>query len=122
MTEALTYRTEGDYQVPNLLLPEEGQVSDRLVCGKYALLRKKYLKQSRRVLFVNLLTAGKLNAHLMEIEQTANERMELMTAQMAAAQGVTEALKASDQMMWVGLMNSIRHSAEEVILNDLIYA
>ena len=116
--EALTYRTEGDYQVPNLAMPEEAPV----VLGKYALLRKRYLKQNRRVLFVNLLTSCKLNEHLMEIEQTANERMELLTRQMAATQGVNEELKARDQMKWVGLMNNIRHSAEETILNDLIYA
>ena len=115
--EALTYRTEGDYQVPNLVMPEEAPV----VLGKYALLRKKYLKQHRRILFVNLLTGGTLNQHLMEIEQTATERMELLTGQMAAAQGVNEELKARDQMLWVGMMNNIRHSAEETILNDLIY-
>jgi hypothetical protein len=118
MTEALTYRTEGDYQVPNLTVPEEGQV----VLGKFALMRKKYLKQSRRVLYLNSLPAGTLNEHLMEIEQTANERMELLTSQMAQAEGVTEELKARDQMKWVGLMNNIRHSAEELILQDLIYA
>jgi len=118
MALALTYRTEGDYRVPNLAVPEEGPV----VLGKYALLRKKYLKQHSRILFVNLLTAGTLNEHLMEIERTANERLELMVQQMAAAQGVTEQLKASDQMRWVGMMNNIRHSAEETILNDLIYA
>jgi len=116
--EALTYRMEGDYRVPNLAVPDEGPV----VLGKYALLRKSYLKQHQRILFVNLLTGGTLNQHLMEIERTANGRMERMTAQMAAAQGVTEQLKASDQMAWVGGMNNIRHSAEEVILHDLIYA
>jgi hypothetical protein len=115
----MTYRLEGDYQLPNLLPPEE---TAPVILGKYALARKKYLKQSRRILFTNLLTAGKLNEHLMEIEQTANERMELLTAQMAAAQGVNEQMKASDQMQWVGMMNNIRHSAEETILNDLIYA
>jgi len=113
----LTYRMEGDYRVPNLTVPEEG----RIILGKYALLRKSYLKQHRRILFVNLLTSGKLNEHLTEIEQTAQERMELITRQMAAAQSVTEELKASDQMKWVGLMNNIRASAEETILNDLIY-
>jgi uncharacterized membrane protein YqgA involved in biofilm formation len=118
MAEALTYRTEGDYQVPNLTVPEEG----RAALGKYALMRKKYLKQNRRALYLNFLTAGTLNGHLTEIEQTANERMELITRQMAASQGVTEELKASDQMKWVGMMNNIRHSAEETILQDLIYA
>ena len=117
MAEALTYRMEGDYSLPNLTIPEEPPVT----LGKYALLRKNYLKQNRRVLYLNLLTAGTLNEHLTEIERTANERMELMTARMAAAQGVTEELKAADQMKWVGLMNNIRHSAEETILNELIY-
>ena len=116
--EALTYRMEGDYRIPNLTVPEEGSV----VLGKYALLRKKYPKQSRRILFVNLLTSGKLNEHLMETEQTANERMEILTSQMAAAQGVNERMKADNQMLWVGMMNNIRNSAEETILNDLIYA
>ena len=118
MNVTLTYRQEGDYLVPNLAVPEEGQV----VLGKYALLRKEHLKQHNRILFVNLLTAGTLNTHLMEIERTANERMELMVPQIAVAQGVTEKLKASDQMAWVGLMNNIRQAAEETILNDLIYA
>ncbi|MDF1494569.1 TnpV protein [Caproiciproducens sp. CPB-2] len=117
--EELTYRMEGDYQVPNLLPPEE---DTPIVLGKYALARKKFLKQNRRILFTNLLTAGTLNQHLMEIEQTANERMELLTRQMAQTEGVTEELKASDQMKWVGLMNNIRQAAEETILNDLIYA
>jgi hypothetical protein len=114
----LTYRTEGDYQIPNLTLPEEPVIT----LGKYALLRKKYLQQSRRVLYLNFLTAGTLNAHLTEIEQTAYERMELLVSQMAAARGVTEEMKASDQMKWVGMMNNIHHSAEETILQDLIYA
>ena len=118
MAQALTYRQEGDYLIPNLAVPEEGPV----VLGKYALLRKNYLKHHNRILFVNLLTAGTLNTHLMETERTANERMELVVQQMAAAQGVTEALKASDQMRWVGLMNNIRQAVEETILNELIYA
>ena len=114
----VTYRTEGDYQLPNLTLPEEEPV----VFGKYALLRKDYLKKHRRVLYLNLLTEGKLNEHLAEIEQTANERMELITRQMAAEQGVTEQMKASEQLKWVGMMNNIRNSAEESILSDLIYS
>ena len=114
----LTYRMESNYRVPNLTVPEEPPVT----LGKYALLRKKYLKQHRRILFTNLLTSCTLNQHLMETEQTANERMELLTAQMAAAQGVTEQMKAENQMQWVGLMNNIRQAAEETILNDLIFA
>ncbi|MDL2234149.1 TnpV protein [Ruminococcaceae bacterium OttesenSCG-928-L11] len=114
----LTYRMEGDYRIPNLTVPEEAPAAH----GKYALLRKEYLKQHRRILFVNLLTSGKLNEHLAEIEHTAMSRMEQLTAQMAAAQGVTEQMKASDQMKWVGLMNNIRAAAEESVLSDLIYS
>ena len=118
----LTYSRVGDYNIPDLIVPEESEVADRLVCGKYALLRKSYLKQHRRVLYTNLLTSGRLNAHLMEIERIAMSRMEQITAQMAAAQGVTEELKSSDQMKWVGLMNNIRHSAEESVLAELVYS
>ena len=119
--EALTYRMEGDYRIPNLTLPEETPEAATLVCGKYALLRKKYLKENRRVLYLNLLTSGSLNEHLAETEQTANERMEQTVSQMAVEQGVNEQMKASDPIKWTGLMNNIRRSAEEIILNDLIY-
>lgn len=88
---------------------------------KYALLRRTYLKQHRRVTYTNLLTSGKLNQHLMEIEQTAKTRIEQIMAQMAKAEGVTEELKASDPMKWTGLMNNLRHSAEETVLAELIY-
>lgn len=117
MTE-ITYRTENGYRLPNLLPPQENLETH---LGKYALLRKKYLKQNRRVTYTNLLTSGKLNAHLMEIEQTARFRMEQITAEMAKSQGVTEELKATDQMKWVGLMNNIRQAAEEIVLTELIY-
>jgi hypothetical protein len=114
----LTYRKEGDYNLPNLLPPQETEVH----LGKYALLRRRFLKENRRVTYTNLLTSGKLNAHLMEIERTALTRLEQMVPQMAKAEGVTEELKATDQMKWVGLMNNIRHSAEEAILSELIYS
>lgn len=114
----LTYRKEGDYNLPNLLPPQETEVH----LGKYALLRRKFLKENRRVTYMNLLTSGKLNSHLMEIERTALTRLEQMVPQMAKAEGVTEELKAADQMKWVGLMNNIRHSAEELILSELIYS
>ena len=117
MTE-ITYRTERGYRLPNLLPPQEPEVH----LGKYALLRKRFLKQNRRVTYTNLLTSGRLNAHLTEIEQTARSRMEQITAEMARSQGVTEELKANDQMRWVGLMNNIRQAAEEMILNELIYS
>ena len=112
-----TYTMQNGYRLPNLLPPQEPEMH----LGKYALLRRTYLKQHRRVTYTNLLTSGKLNQHLMEIEQTALSRMELLTSQMAKAENVTEELKASDPMKWIGLMNNIRHSAEEIILTELIY-
>ena len=117
MTE-ITYTRQGDYNLPNLLPPQEEPVPH----GKYALLRKKFLKEHRRVTYTNLLTSGKLNSHLAEIQQTAQRRMEQIVAQMAKAQGVTEELKASDRMKWVGLMNNLQDAAEEMVLAELIYS
>ena len=117
MTE-ITYTRQGDYNLPNLLPPQEEPVPH----GKYALLRKKFLKEHRRVTYTNLLTSGRLSSHLAEIQQTAQRRMEEITAQMAKAEGVTEELKASDQMKWVGLMNNIQNAAEEMVLAELIYS
>ena len=113
----LTYTMQGGYRLPNLLPPQEPEMH----LGKYALLRRTYLKQHRRVTYTNLLTSGKLNQHLMEIEQTAKTRIEQIMAQMAKAEGVTEELKASNPMKWTGLMNNLRHSAEETVLAELIY-
>ena len=76
----------------------------------------------QRVLYTNLKTSGKLTEHLAEIEQTARKMVEQTVAQMARAEGVTEALKATDPLRWTGLMNNLRHSAEELVLSDLIYA
>ena len=114
----ITYTRQGDYNLPNLLPPQEGPVPH----GKYALLRKKFLKEHRRVTYTNLLTSGKLNGHLAEIEQTALSRMDQMVAQMAKTEGVTEELKARDPMKWVQLMNNLRNAAEETILAELIYS
>ena len=85
------------------------------------MLRRKFLKEHRRITYTNLLTSGKLNSHLAEIQQTAQRRMEQMVAQMAKENGVTEELKEHDQMKWVGLMNNLQNTAEEVVLAELIY-
>jgi uncharacterized protein YpbB len=113
----LTYRKESDYLIPNLAFRTESQVT----LGKYAYLRKKYLKRHRKVLYTKLLTSGNLTEHLWDIEQTALERMEAITKAMAESDLVTEELKANDPMKWAGLMNSIRSAAEEAILDELIY-
>ena len=117
MTE-ITYSRQGSYNLPNLLPPQEPEVA----LGKYALLRRKFLKENRRITYTNLLTSGKLNSHLAEIEQTALSRMDQVVAQMAKTEGVTEELKARDPMTWVGLMNTCKAQAEEILLTELIYS
>ena len=114
----ITYTRQGDYNLPNLLPPQEEPVPH----GKYALLRRRFLKEHRRITYTNLLTSGKLSSHLAEIQQSAQRRMEEIAAQMAKAQGVTEELKERDPMKWVGLMNTCKAQAEEIILDELIYA
>ena len=114
----ITYSRQGDYNLPNLLPPQEPEVA----LGKYALLRRKFLKENRRITYTNLLTSGKLNSHLAEIEQTALSRMDQVVAQMAKTEGVTEELKARDPMTWVGLMNNCKAQAEEILLTELIYS
>lgn len=113
----VTYTMQGDYLLPNLLPPQEEPIS----LGKYARMRKRFLQENRKITYTNLLTSGKLNTHLAEIQQTAQRRMEELVVQMAQAQGVTEELKSSDQIKWVGLMNNLRSATEETVLAELIY-
>lgn len=117
MTE-ITYTRQGDYNLPNLLPPQEEPVPH----GKYALLRKKFLKEHRRVTYTNLLTSGKLNSYLAGIDQQAEEIFERLVKQMAKREGVTEQLKAANSMEWVRKMNSIRGRAVEITNGELIYA
>lgn len=113
-----TYRQEGDYLLPNLAFPP---ALAKYHIGKYGRMRKRYLKEHRPILFTNLLLSGKLDQHLAEIDQACIERVEHIAADMARAEGVTEALKASDQMKWVRCMNNIHNRAEEIILSELVY-
>ena len=113
----ITYSRQGDYLIPDLTLPTEPE----LPLGRYALIHRDYLEKHKRVTYLNLLTSGRLNGHLHEVEQTALQRLELLTKQLSAEQGVTEELKEKAPMQWVGLMNNIRSQAEEVILTELIY-
>ena len=114
----VTYRVQEGYRLPNLLMPQEPETH----LGKYAELRRQYLMQHRRVLYTNLKTSGQLAAHLAEIETAAEKMVTRLVAQMAKAEGVTEELKAADPQHWTGLMNSLKHSAEEMVLSDLIYS
>ena len=90
--------------------------------GRFGRAREKYLMEHRKGLYNSMLLTGRLWAHLTEIDRTAQEQMDNLVAEMAKEQGVTEALKASNQMEWVQRMNNIRQSAEEIIRSDLIYS
>ena len=112
----LTYTRNGDNLFPALYLEDAN-----LPIGKYCLLRKSYLKEHKRGWYSSLLLTGKLDAHLAEIDHSCNERIEHIMNQLARREGVTEALKAADQMEWVSRMNSIRARAEEIVLSELVY-
>ena len=112
----LTYTMQGDYLIPDLTVPESPKL------GKYGMLRRTFLRELRDGIYTGMLLNGTLNRHLEEVDRQAQKMLDDLTEQMKALNGVTEQLKAEDQMRWVQMMNSIRHSAEEVILNDLIYA
>ena len=111
-----TLGADGMYY-PNLELPEE----ETPRYGKYGRMRHTYLREHKKAYYTTLLFDGKLVAHLNEIDDTANARMELLVKQMAVAQGVTEDLKARNQMAWVRAMNNIHNAAEEIIFLELIF-
>ena len=111
----LTYHREGDYLIPDLDPPEAPRI------GKYGTMRHNYLRDYHTGVFDGMLFKGTLNQHLEQIDREANEMMEMLMTQMAKAEGVTEALKAKDQMDWVRRMNSIRNRAEEIVYSDLVY-
>ncbi len=113
----LTYRRCGDYYLPNIGIP----VEDMRPLGKYGRMRLRHLREHHPVLFNQLLLSGKLMSHLHSIDDTCQERFDLLIPQMKAAEGVTEELKAAGQMEWVRRMNSIHHRIEEMLLDELIY-
>ena len=114
----LTYEKNGDYQIPMVAMDEQ----PKEVLTKYGLMRKKFLQEHKNGVYTGLLLSGKLKEHLLMIQEQAEERMEKLTSQMAATEGVTEQLKETDQMLWVAKMNSIRNRAEEVVLGELVYS
>ena len=115
MSTNLIYHREGDYLIPDLLPPEAPRI------GAWGIRRKRYLQQYHDGIYTGMLLSGKLNAHLEEIDRAANEMFDLLMKQYAAREGVTERLKAEDQMEWVRRMNSIKYRIAEVVLQELIY-
>ena len=113
----LWYELIGDYYIPVLTLSSEEQRP----IGKWGRMHRDYLKEHRPILFNDLILSGKLWTYLGDLNEQAQERLSLIVDQMKASEGVTEEMKAADQMAWVGVMNSIRNRAEEIVLNEIVY-
>ena len=112
-----TYREENGYLIPNLTLPDEEQVE----IGVWGQRHLRYIKQHRKALYLNQLTSGKLNGYLADLDKQAEEMFSQLVKQMAEREGVTEQLKADNQMEWVAQKNNIRSRATEIINHDIIY-
>ena len=113
----ISYTLKGDYYLPDIALSNEEQQP----VGIWGQRHLRYIKQNRKVLYTNLLTSGKLNGYLVDIDKQAEKMFSRLVKQMAEREGATEALKAENQMEWVGRMNNIRSRATEIVNNDLIY-
>ena len=111
----VTYHAEGDYLIPNLAAPEPPNI------GVWGERRRQYLRRAKRPIYSAMMMTGKLNAHLEETDRQEEELLDRLTKQLAKHEGVTEALKAEDQMEWVRRMNNIHSRAEEIVLAELIY-
>ncbi|WP_301088108.1 TnpV protein [Bacteroides acidifaciens] len=113
----IDYILVGDYYIPDLKLPEENRP-----IGRYGRLHREYLKQEHPARYSSLILTGKLWTYLADLNEQAEERLDLIMEQMKAAEGVTEELKARNQLEWVGRMNNIRNRAEEIIKSEMIYS
>ena len=113
----IEYTLKGDYYIPNLVLPSKKSVK----LGKYGRMRARYLKEHKKAEYSIMLIDNTLQDHLIEIDSTANERFNLLIKQFAKKENITEELKATNQLEWVGKMNAIKNAVEEIILKELIY-
>lgn len=113
----IEYRLVGDYYVPNLIFEKE----EKIILNKYGRARLKFLKENRKAEYTIMFINGTLNKHLKEIQETALQRVEVIIAQLKKKNHLTEEMKNTDQPYWVGMMNNFRNTAEEIVLNELIY-
>ena len=116
----LTYTNRNGYQIPNIVMDSRKNEPETLT--RYGRAREKYLMEHRKAAYTAMLLKGTLWAHLTVIDQAANHQVESVMAGLAMSEGVTEELKAANPQRWTGLMNNLKHSAEETVLNDLIYS
>ena len=112
-----TYREENGYLIPNLDLPDE----DQHTIGIWGQRHRRYLKENRKVLYADLLTSGKLNGYLADIDRQAEEMFSRLVKQMVETENITEGLKSTNPMMWVGKMNNIRNRVKEIVTTEFIY-
>ena len=113
----IEYRLVGDYYVPNLILKKE----EKIILNKYGRARLKFLKENRKAEYTIMFINGTLNKHLKEIQETALQRVEVIIVQLKEKNHLTEEMKNTDQLYWVGMMNNFKNTAEEIVLNELIY-
>ena len=116
MMQELNYIRCGDYHIPDIRLPDENRP-----IGRWGRMHREYLREHRPIRFNDLVLSGQLWTYLADLSEQAQERLSLIVEQMKATEGVTEEMKAADQMVWVGAMNSICNRAEEIILREMIY-
>lgn len=112
----IEYTKKGDYYMPNLVLEKE-----KIMLNKYGRMRLKFLKENRKAEYTIMFVNGTLNKHLKEIQETAQERIDLIIEKLKQQNNLTEEMKNTDQLYWVGMMNNSKNTAEEIVLNELIY-
>jgi len=113
----IEYHLEGDYYIPNLVLPKQ----EKVTLNKYGRMRLKYLKENKKAEYSIMLLDGTLNTHLKEIQEIAQNRIEQIINKLKAESNLTEEMKDTDVLYWVGTMNAIKNQAEEIVFNELIY-
>lgn len=112
----IEYTKVGDYYMPNLVLKKE-----KIILNKYGRMRLKFLKENKKAEYTIMFMNGTLNKHLKEIQETAQRRIDIIIEQLKKQNNLTEEMKNTDQLYWVGMMNNFRNTAEEIVLNELIY-
>ena len=113
----IEYHLEGEYYIPNLVMPEQ----EKITLNKYGRMRLNYLKENKKAEYSIMLMDGTLNSHLKEIQETAIERVEKIIKQLKEKSNLTEDMKNTDMLYWVGMMNNFKNQAEEIVSNELIY-
>ena len=113
----IEYTKVGDYFMPNLVLEKE----EKIILNKYGRIRLKFLKENRKAEYTIMFMNGTLNKHLKEIQETAQARVDIIIEQLKQQNNLTEKMKNTNQLYWVGMMNSFKNTAEEIVLNELIY-